>query len=210
MSAVLLRKSTDQTTGEAPIVRDMHSVTAPAQLLLPTGEWRLDLDRSRLGFSVEKLAFGTVRGRFRDAAASVTVTPEQTVATGSIRVAGIDTGDERRDAHLRGEGFFDALQYPKISFRTSVVEPIGHRWLTTAELTIRDVTRAVELVVHAGQSPDVEYRRLLVYGEIDRFDFGVRWNRAIEATGTVARIVRVAFDLTLARAATELRGRDRP
>jgi hypothetical protein len=91
ISAVLLRKSTDQPTGKAPIVKDMHSVTAPAQLLLPTGEWQLDLDRSRLGFSVEKLAFGTVRGHFRDAAASITVTPEQTVATGSLRVAGIDT-----------------------------------------------------------------------------------------------------------------------
>ena len=178
----------------------MHSLTAPAHLLLPTGEWRLDLDRSLLGFSVEKVAFGTVRGRFAEATASVTVTPGQTIATGALRSAGIDTGDERRDAHLRGEGFLDALGHPEIAFRASVVEPSGRRWRIGGELTIRDVTRPVELIVHAGQGRDAESRRLLVSGEIDRYDFGLRWNRAIEATGTVARIVRFAFDLTLTRA----------
>jgi polyisoprenoid-binding protein YceI len=180
----------------------MHSVSAPLRAILPNGAWRLDPDHSLLGFSVEKLGYGTVRGRFREVAATVTVTSEETIATGSIRAGSVDTGDERRDAHLRGDGFFAVLEHPEISFEMSDIEQVGHLWQIAADVTIRNSTRVVEMVVDIGENSDAERRRLMICGQLERYAFGLRWNRATEATGAVAPVVRFAFDLALERAAT--------
>jgi hypothetical protein len=113
-----------------------------------------------------------------------------------VRSAGsVDTGDERRDAHLRGDGFLAVLEHPEISFEMSDIEQVGHLWQIAADVTIRNRTRVVEMVVHIGENSDTERRRLMIYGQLDRHEFGLRWNRAIEAAGAVAPVVRFAFDL---------------
>jgi polyisoprenoid-binding protein YceI len=153
--------------------------SAPTLVQLPVG--RVDPSRSRIGFAIRKLGAGTVRGRF--AAVRGELTPEG--ASGRVRVAGIDTGDARRDDHL--QSLFAADTYPEITFASTAVD--GSR--ASGELTIRGVTRAIELTI-AVRGSRVEAR-----GELDRRDFGLTWNRAVEATGAVGTLVQIELDLQL-------------
>jgi polyisoprenoid-binding protein YceI len=162
---------------------------------LPDGRWRIDAARSRIGFSVRKLGVGTVRGCFAEANGELIADSGRVSASGSVQVAGISTGDATRDAHLRGPGFFAADDHPEISFASSEITPLDERTLAIrGRLTIRGVERELELVATvAAENP----RRLEVRGEIDRRDYGLTWNRGIEATGVVSTRVQIELDLEL-------------
>jgi polyisoprenoid-binding protein YceI len=168
--------------------------------LLPEGHWRIDPSRSRLEFSVRKLGAGTVHGRFADADGHLVVEAGQASASGSVRVASIATGSEDRDAHLRAAGFFAADAYPEIAFASRAIVPDDERgYRICGDLTIRGQTREVELIAALPVGPDVQ-QRIEVRGQIDRRDFGLTWNRAIEMTGAVSTTVRIELDLQLVRA----------
>jgi polyisoprenoid-binding protein YceI len=156
------------------------SAFAPALSPLPAG--RVDPRRSRVGFAIRKLGAGTFRGSFADFRGELGAAR----AHGSVRVAGIDTGDARRDAHLRE--LFAADEHPEITFVGRSLA--GNR--IRGELTIRGCTREIELTA----TP--RGRALEVRGELDRRDFGLTWNRAIEASGAVGTAVRIELDLQLA------------
>jgi polyisoprenoid-binding protein YceI len=166
--------------------------------LLPKGEWNLDPARSRIGFAVRKLGFGTVRGCFSNASASI-VAEDGVTAGGAVSVATIDTGSEDRDAHLRGDGFFDAGAHPEIVFAATRTEPCGDAWAITGTLVMHGVPREVTLTASVDAAPDPGRRRLYVRGEIDRREFGLRWSRAIETSGVVAATVRLELDLEFER-----------
>jgi len=165
--------------------------------LLHDGRWTVDSSRSRIVFSVHKFGAGTVRGRFAAAAGNLTVECGRASASGSVRVAGIATGNDDRDEHLRAAGFFDAEAYPEITFVSTSIEPDHDGKLRVrGDLTIRGRTRATELTASVvGGSNDEP--RMHVRGEIDRRDFGLTWNRAIEATGIVSTTVRIDLHLQL-------------
>jgi polyisoprenoid-binding protein YceI len=178
----------------------VSSPVVPASGLLARGEWCVDPSRSRVGFAVRKLGAGTVRGRFADADGDVVVDDRRICASGRVRVASITTGNEDRDAHLRSPRFFSAEAYPDIAFESREIVPIDQgRLRIRGDLTIREQLRGVELVATLPAGPDGE-PRIEVRGEIDRRDFGLVWNRAIEATGAVATTVRIELDLQLVRA----------
>jgi polyisoprenoid-binding protein YceI len=172
-------------------------------LTIPTaGTYTLDPNHKRVGFVVRHLMVSKVRGNFEDATATVTIAedPLQTSVTASITTASINTGQTDRDNHLRSGDFFDAEKFPTMEFRsTGIKSHDGDEFVLDGELTIKDVTKPVELKVEfegVGRSPYGQD----VFGfsattEIDREDWGLTWNVALEQGGVmVAKKVKIEIE----------------
>ena len=124
-----------------------------------------------------------------------------------IDVASLDTGNAERDGHLRSPDFFDAEQYPTISFRSTKVEAgDSGTWAVTGDLTVRDVTRPITLEVDfdgANASPMGDERiAFSAATEVDREDWGLTWNVALETGGVlVGKKVRIELNVQAVAAA---------
>ncbi|MFJ9037338.1 YceI family protein [Streptomyces sp. NPDC102406] len=174
-----------------------------------TGEWTIDRPHSRVGFSVRHAMVTTVRGAFADYDSTLYfdgARPERSRAEIVIRVASVDTGVEQRDAHLVGKDFFDARRHPEMVFRsTATVHEGGETFRMTGDLTIKGVTRPVELHLdYLGSVLDpFGFERAGFDGTttIDRTDWGLVYNQRLEAGGTmVSEKVRLQFDISAIRA----------
>ena len=170
--------------------------------------WQLDPAHSSVEFSVKHMMMTTVRGRFKDVKATLTADeehPEGCCVEVEIDVASIDTGVPDRDAHLRSADFFDAERYPKITFRSTRVEgrprpEEGDRFRVVGDLTIRDTTTEVTLDCEfEGRGTDPwgkERAGFNAKAEIDRREWGLKWNQAIETGGVlVANKVRIEAEV---------------
>jgi polyisoprenoid-binding protein YceI len=131
-----------------------------------------------------------VRGRFPDVEATVMEAGDRSASSveAVIQVASIDTGDEKRDAHLRSADFFAAENHPEIRFRSTELKRTGEdRFELAGELTIRGVTRPVTLdVTEEGRARDPWGGERVGYSaraRINRKDFGLEWNVALETGG---------------------------
>jgi polyisoprenoid-binding protein YceI len=130
------------------------------------------------------MGIATVRGAFRRFQGTLDATGEAPVLQGTVEVASVDTGDEQRDAHLTAPDFFDAERYPEIAFHSTAVEPADDgRIRLVGEITIRGVTKPIELVGEAGENgadPWGNYRvGFEVEAVIDRRDFDLTWNQTL-------------------------------
>jgi polyisoprenoid-binding protein YceI len=153
--------------------------------------WILDSAHSSVGFAVKHLMVSTVRGLFKDYTASLdldTADLTRSAIRTEIDVASLDTRDEKRDLHLRSADFFDVANHPAITFESRRVEHVdGDRYRVVGDLTIRGTKREVVLEAEfAGvqKSPWGDTRTgFSLRGAIDRKDFGLEWNVALEAGG---------------------------
>lgn len=169
--------------------------------------WRLDPAHSSVEFSIKHMMMTTVRGRFKDVKATLTADeerPEGCCVEVEIAVASIDTGVADRDAHLRGADFFDAERYPTITFRSTGVEgefaKEGDRFRMIGDLVIRDTSMEVVLdCVFEGRGTDPwgkERAGFSASTEIDRREWGLKWNQTIETGGIlVANKVRIEAEV---------------
>ena len=156
------------------------------------GTYAIDKSHSAAEFVARHLMISKVRGTFKDIDGAVTIAdvPEDSSVEVTIAVANINTGDSARDGHLRSPDFFDVDQFPTLAFRsTSVARAKNGEWKVTGDLTIRDVTRPVELDVEflgAVESPFGD-TRIGFSGstDVNREDWGLTWNQALEAGGVV-------------------------
>jgi polyisoprenoid-binding protein YceI len=156
-------------------------------------EWRIDPGHSSASFSVRHMMVTTVRGQFGKLTGVMKfdpADPRTAVIEASIDAATIDTRNEKRDAHLRSADFFDTNQFPNITFKSTRVEPAAEGMLrVTGDLTIRNVTKPVTLIVEGPTAPVKDARGARIgasaSAKISRKEFGITWNRAIE-TGGVA------------------------
>jgi polyisoprenoid-binding protein YceI len=155
---------------------------------IPKGEWRVDPTHSSVEFEIKHMMIATVRGRFREFEGTLVAgeTLAESRAWGVVKVASIDTNNEDRDAHLRSADFFDVERYPEIRFGSSRVESRGGPdFEVTGELTITDVTKeiALDATVEGVQRDPWGQERvgLSVRGSINRNDFGLRWQKALES-----------------------------
>ena len=191
----------------------MRSITTvPASVPGPSAggsSWQIDPAHSHVEFAVRHLMISTVKGAFGDVRGTVWVdeSDARTVLVDvTIQVASIDTRQEQRDAHLRSADFFDATHFPTITFHSRVVEGNHHdsEFRLVGDLTIRGVTREVVLAVsNEGSLTDpwgAERAGFSAQGKIDRTDFGLTWNQALEAGGVVVgNEVKISIEVELVR-----------
>jgi polyisoprenoid-binding protein YceI len=155
--------------------------------------WKSDLAHSQVQFTVIHMLVSEVTGRFNEFDATLTqVSPDFAGSTleATIKTASVNTENEMRDKHLRSDDFFNAEKFPLITFRSTSFEKTGEKTYTiTGNLTIRDVTKRVVLdAKYTGQVTDsygIVRTGFKATTTIKRSDFGVKWNKAIEAGGVV-------------------------
>ena len=173
-----------------------------------TTTWQLDPTHSSVEFSVKHMMMTTVRGRFKEIEATLRGDrdhPDDAGVEATIAVASIDTGVADRDAHLRGADFFDAEHFPEITFRSTRIEGTppkqeGDRFQLRGELTIRDSAMDVVLdCEYQGRGTDPWGKTRAGFSfrtEIDRREWGLKWNQAIETGGVlVANKVRLDVEV---------------
>lgn len=170
-----------------------------------TGDYTLDAAHTRLGFSARHAMVTTVRGafeRFTGTAHLDAEHPENSSARLEIEVASLATGNADRDAHLRSGDFFDVEKYPTITFVSTAARKTGDStYVLTGDLTVKDVTRPVEIEFeHTGANGD-PWGGFRVGFEgattVSRKDWGLTWNVAIETGGIlVSDKVKLEFDVS--------------
>jgi polyisoprenoid-binding protein YceI len=165
--------------------------TVAAAPALPAADYAVDVGHSQVGFSVKHMMVSNVKGSFKKFAGNVHLdesdVSKMTVEL-SIETDSVDSADVKRDEHLRKPDFFDVKKFPKMTFKSSKVERAGEGYKVTGDLTIRDVTKSVELSVTglSGESKDPwgGFRRgATATAKINRTDFGLKWNAALETGG---------------------------
>ncbi len=159
-----------------------------------TGTWAIDPAHSNVEFSVKHMMISTVKGRFPSVEGTLLLDeaqPENSSVTARIDASSITTYNEMRDQHLRTNDFFNAEQWPNITFQSTRVERVSDdEFKVHGDLTIRDVTKPVVLDTELDgiMEKDAFGKRRAAFTAttaIDRTDFGVTWNGAIEAGGVV-------------------------
>jgi polyisoprenoid-binding protein YceI len=184
--------------------------TAPANVLSQADviHWDIDPSHSSAHFSVRHLMISNVRGEFARLSGSVTVDPRditRSTVHAVIDAASVNTRDEKRDEHLRSGDFLDVANHPTIEFRSTRVTPKADGSLQVAgELTIRGVTREVVLEVEDNgelQDPWGNTKRgATATTRLDRKNFGLQWNVALETGGwVVGDDVKVDIEVELLR-----------
>jgi polyisoprenoid-binding protein YceI len=162
-------------------------------LQLPApGAFTFDVAHTRIGFVAKHMMVSKVRGHFDEFSGTVTVAenPLESSAQLTIKATSISTGAPDRDNHLRGDDFLSVDKFPEITFNsTRVVGHSGDEFVLAGDLTIRDVTKQVELTVEyggAGTNPwGQELWGFSLTTEIDREAFGLTWNQALETGGVL-------------------------
>jgi polyisoprenoid-binding protein YceI len=156
---------------------------------LTPGVWTLDMSHSEIGFTVRHAGISKVRGRFTEASAEAHIGDSLAGSSlhATVKTSSFDSGDANRDAHVRGADFFDVENHPEMSFRATSVEGDGEDYTLTGDLTIRGITKAVELEVEfTGVAVDpfgATRAGFSAEAEISRKEFGLTWNAALETGG---------------------------
>jgi polyisoprenoid-binding protein YceI len=170
----------------------LAALAAPA-LAQTTSTWEIDPAHSSIQFGVRHLMISTVKGKFPKFTATAVADekePTRAVVEASIDTASIDTGEAKRDEHLRSPDFFDVAKYPTITFKSTKVEPAGdHRYKLHGDLTMHGVTKPVVLDVEATQQ--VKGMRgetragARATTKVNRKDFGINWSKTMDGGGVV-------------------------
>ncbi|BCB80555.1 YceI family protein [Phytohabitans flavus] len=184
-------------TDTSPATREFEGLTIPAP-----GTYQLDAAHKVVGFSARHMMVAKVRGTFTEATATITVAedPLESAVTATIQAASISTGQNDRDNHLRSGDFLETEKYPTLEFAsTGVKSHSGNEFVLAGDLTIKGVTRSVDLKVEfegVGRSPyGFDIFGFSASTEIDREDFGLTWNVALETGGVmVGKKVKIEIE----------------
>ncbi|HWE26328.1 MAG TPA: YceI family protein [Myxococcales bacterium] len=175
-------------------------------------DWTIDTAHSAVNFSVRHMMFGKTRGQFNRWQGQLTLVPEELAKSSvevSIDAASIVTGDEQRDNHLRSADFLDVAKFPTLTFRSTRVEDFGEGKLRIwGDLTIHGATKSVVLEAeYGGQVKDPWGNTRAGFSartSIDRTDFGLKWNLALEAGGiVVGNKVEIEIEVETVQAAAK-------
>ena len=168
-------------------------------------KWTTDKAHSKAQFTVTHLIIAEVSGVFKTFDVNVQASKDDfsdAIINFSADIASINTDNEKRDAHLKSDDFFNAEKFPKMTFKgKSLKEVDGKNYKLVGDLTIRDVTKEVTLdVVFNGtvQAWGQTKAGFKIKGEVNRFDYNLKWNTLIEAGGSVVgKTVYIIIDLEL-------------
>ncbi len=155
-------------------------------------EYTIDTAHSEVGFSVKHMVVSTVRGNFTEFSGKIFYDENEignSSVEGVIKTASINTGNSKRDDHLRNSDFLDAANHPEILFKTTKVEKKGDGFVAYGEMTMRGVTKEIALDFEiTGKVTDPwgnERVGLEARGVINRQDFGISWNNSLDNGGVV-------------------------
>ena len=181
--------------------------TAPGATTKTT--WKLDPSHTLVEFSAKHLMITTVKGRITDVEGTIVMderNPRNSSVEATLKAVSIDTRTEQRDQHLRSADFLNAELFPEIKFRSTGIEGDKDSFKLTGDLTIRDVTRPITLDIRfEGQQTDPWGGERIGFsgsGKIDRRDFGLIWNQALETGGVVVgNDVKISLEVEAVKAA---------
>ena len=165
--------------------------------------WTLDQAHSNVTFSIHHMVISEVTGSFKDFAVNLHSTKEDFTDANidaTVNVNSINTENDRRDAHLRTDDFFNAEKFPTIKFKSTSFEKIGeNHYAIKGLLTIRDTTKEVTIdavlngILSSSKGERAGWKGTL---SINRFDYGLKWNQTIETGGLIAgATVNIIFNL---------------
>lgn len=159
----------------------MSTTLTERETTIPVGTWKVDPVHSSVEFQVRNMGLVIVKGFFTDFDGTLEIAEDGTAtAHGSVRAASVQSRSEKRDEHLRAPDFFDVERFPEITFQSTGIEPDGEGLRVRGELTIKDVTRPIELRGElTGSGPDPwggERVGVAAHGELDRRDYGLNWD----------------------------------
>lgn len=152
-------------------------------------KYTIDTAHSSASFKVRHLVISNTKGDFQDLSGVIWLDesdPANSSVELTIKVASVDTDDDKRDGHLRSPDFFDAEKYPNITFKSTKVAKDGDVYMLTGNLTIKDVTKEVSFPFEmVGPVNAMGSKRLGAHAtfKIDRQDYGVSWNKTLDSGG---------------------------
>jgi polyisoprenoid-binding protein YceI len=155
------------------------------------GTWDIDPVHSHIGFVARHLMVSKVRGNFSTFEGQIVTAedPLQSSATATIDTTSFDTGNEQRNNDVKSENFLDVANHPQMTYRSTGVRKQGDDYVVTGDLTIKGVTRPVELTVEVnGFGPDPyggTRAGFSASGEINRNDYGISFNMALPTGGVM-------------------------
>ncbi len=154
--------------------------------------WNIDTSHSSIGFTVRHMMFAKVHGRFAKWSTKLELDDKNLAASKvsvEVEAASIDTGDEKRDAHLKSADFFDAEKFSTLKFTSKRIEGSGDNVKVVGDLTIHGVTKEVTLEVEkTGSGKDPWGNARVAFSaktSVNRKDYGLSWNQALEAGGVL-------------------------
>lgn len=184
-------------------------MTAAAETATKTGAattttWNIDPAHSGAEFKVKHMMISNVKGKFSGLSGTLTLDEgdiSKSTVEASIPTATVNTGDEQRDGHLKSADFFDVEKFPKMSFTSVKVVPGGDGGKVTGDLTLHGVTKQVTFEVEGPSEPNKDPWGNMRIGlsataKINRKDFGLVWNAALETGGVlVGEDVTISLDV---------------
>jgi polyisoprenoid-binding protein YceI len=174
------------TQAQTPLTRTVDG----AELPVP-GTYAIDASHSAVEFAVRHLGIAKVRGRFNafDGVIEIADRPEDSKVTVDVDLSSVDTRERNRDEHLRANDFLDVPNHPTMSFRSIRVGGSGTNWTVEGVLALRGVTNPVTLdVTFEGAAGDPWGGQRIAFsasGEIDREQWGMNWNQALDSGGFI-------------------------
>jgi polyisoprenoid-binding protein YceI len=187
----------DTTTHEVSPTRTVDGRVLPAP-----GAWEIDPGHTDVAFIGRHFMVTKVRGRFTDVTGTVVIAShlDDSTVEVSINMASVESGSEARDTHIKSPELFDVEQFPTATFRSTAVEWRGISGVVHGDLTIHGVTRQVPLAVtFEGYVRDPWGGDRGIFSattKVDREDFGISWNVALEAGGLlVSKDIQIEIDL---------------
>ncbi len=178
-------------------------MTTATPTLIPTGTWKVDPTHSKVAFAVKHMGVTTVRGEFNEFDGTFEIGEDlaSARASGTVKVASVDTNQAQRDDHLRSSDFFDVEAHPELAFQLTGIEATEEEtYRITGDLTLHGVTREVELEAEVGGTDigfnDEERLGLEISGELSRRDFGMTFNAALgSGNAVVSDKVKLTLDI---------------
>lgn len=173
------------------------------------GTWTIDPSHTRLGFVARHAMVTKVRGAFEDVAGTIVIdsaNPSGSTAAVAVQLASINTGAPDRDAHMRSADFFDVEVNTEMTFASTAVKDDGDEFVMIGDLTIKGVTRPIELELEPTGVATDPFGNVRAgfegVAELSRKDFGLTWNVALEAGGVlVSDKIKIQLDVSAIKTA---------
>jgi polyisoprenoid-binding protein YceI len=184
-------------------------MTTATTTLIPAGTWAVDPKHSTVEFQVKHMGIANVKGKFNEFAGTLEIGDDLATAkaSGTVKVASVDTNEEQRDAHLRSADFFDAETHPELSFAATAIEPVDEETFRIAgDLTLHGITRPITLEAVV-QGTDVDpwgndRVGLEVVGQLKRSDYDMKFNQALGSGNMlVGDKVKLVLDISAVKQA---------